>query len=78
MAITYGELKKRILLKIDEYEAGAEQMTEDEDIIIKMPEAVNEAVRFVFYGKSHNKTWKVEQGTPINALEPKKDTDQKL
>ncbi len=68
MSITYGELKKRILLKIDEYdiEAGG---TDDEDIIVKMPHAVNEAIRFVFYGKSHNKTWEVKQGTPINALE---------
>lgn len=74
MSITYGELKKRILLKIDEYdlEMGG---TDDEDIIAKMPHAVNEAIRFVFYGKSHNKTWEVKQGTPINALE---EYDQKL
>ena len=32
MPITYGELKKRILLKIDEFEADAEGMTDDEDI----------------------------------------------
>ena len=78
MAIKYGELKKRILLKIDEYEADADGMTDDEDIINKMPYAVNEAVRFVFYSKSHNTTWEVEQGTTINALEPKTATDQKL
>jgi len=70
MAITYGELKKRILLKIDEYEADSERMTEDEDILARMPDVVNEAIRFVFYGKSHNKTWDVEQGASINALEP--------
>ena len=78
MAITYGELKKRILLKIDEYEADADAMTSDEDIITRMPDVVNEAVRFVFYGKSHNKTWNVKQGTPINALEKKRnDPDYK-
>lgn len=73
MAITYGELKKRILLKIDEYEADIEGWTDDEDIINKMPEAVNEAVRYVFYGKSHNKEWEVFQGTSINALEKDKN-----
>ena len=78
MAITYGDLKKRILLKIDEYEADADAMTSDEDIITRMPDVVNEAVRFVFYGKSHNKTWNVKQGTPINALEKKRnDPDYK-
>lgn len=74
MAITYGELKKRILLKIDEYEADAEEMTTDEDIIARMPDVVNESIRFVFYGKSDNQTWNVMQGTSINALE-KKETD---
>lgn len=78
MAITYGELKKRILIKIDEYEADVEGFTDDEDIIAKMPDAVNEAVRYVFYGKSHNKDWEVEQGSSINALEPADKDDRKL
>jgi len=78
MPITYGELKKRILLKIDEFEADAEGMTDDEDIIARMPDVVNEAIRFVFYGKSHNQTWEVMQGTSINALEPKLPEDKKL
>lgn len=78
MSITYGELKKRILKKIDEYEADVEGWTDDEDIINRMPDAVNEAVRYVFYGKSHNKEWEVEQGTSINALEPKLPEDKKL
>lgn len=80
MSITYKELKKRILLKIDEYEADVDQMTEDEDIIVKMPDAVNEAIRFVFYGKSQLKTWNVEQGASFNALEsnPSDPDTQKL
>lgn len=78
MAIPYGELKKRILLKIDEYEAEAEGMTEDEDIIARMPDVINESVRFVFYSKSHNKTWNVKQGAPINALEPVSEDSTEL
>ena len=78
MSITYGELKKRILKKIDEYEADVEGWTDDEDLINKMPDAVNEAIRFVFYAKGHEKTWNVKQGTPINALERKRsDPDYK-
>ena len=78
MAIKYGELKKRILKKIDEYEADVDGWTDDEDIINKMPDAVNEAVRFVFYAKGHNTEWNVTQGFPVNALEkPENDPDYK-
>lgn len=73
MAITYGELKKLILMKIDEYEADAEGMTDDEDIIARMPDVINESIRFVFYGKGHNQTWEVFQGVSINALEKQKN-----
>lgn len=73
MAITYGELKKIILLKIDEYEADADAMTTDDDIIARMPDVINEAIRFVFYGKGHNQTWNVMQGVSVNALEREKN-----
>jgi len=67
----YGELKKNILLKLDEYEPNSPNMTDDEDIAAKLPYVVNEAVRFAFYGKSYKRTWQVVQGEPFNAINEK-------
>jgi len=72
--MTYYELRKNILLKLDEYDSDfdkAEQhylMTDDTDILTKMPYAINEAIRFAFYGKNYKEKWHITQGFSFNAL----------
>lgn len=64
----YGEIKKNILLKLDEYDNTIPEMTDDEDLVIKLPYAINEAINFAFYGKSLKRSWTVSQGEPFNIL----------
>jgi len=66
--MTYKELKKAILLKIDEYDSTLENMTDDEDILNKLPFVINEAIRFAFYGKQIKEKWHIHQGESFNAL----------
>jgi len=66
--MTYGDLKKAVLLKIDEYDGSLAQMTDDEDTLNKLPLAINEAIRFAFYGKQVKEKWHVHQGESFNAL----------
>jgi len=66
--MTYKELKKAILLKIDEYDSTLAEMTDDEDTLNKLPLVINEAIRFAFYGKQIKEKWHVHQGESFNAL----------
>lgn len=63
----YGEIKKQILLKLDEYN-GTDNMTDDADLLLKLPYAINEAVRFASYGKNTKHTWHITQGEKLNLL----------
>ena len=67
--MTYKEYKKQILLKLDEYEAENPKMTDDSDLLEKIPYAINEAVRFASYGKNTKHNWNVIQGEKFNLLE---------
>lgn len=60
------EFKKNIFKKIDEYSDAEPWFTDDEDLQAKFTDAFNEAVRFVFYGKSNKKSWNVFQETDLN------------
>ena len=71
--MTYGEYKKIVYQKTDNYEANnTVDFTDDEDLKARFPHAFNEATRFVFYGKNIKRTWHVYQGKSFNIL---KDTE---
>lgn len=70
----YGEYKKIVYQKIDEYEStNTTDYTDDEDLQARFPHAFNEATRFVFYGKNIKRTWHVYQGKPFNQLTETED-----
>ena len=60
------EFKKNIFKKIDEYSEVEPWFTDDEDLQAKFTDAFNEAVRFVFYGKSNKKIWNIFQEPDLN------------
>lgn len=66
--MTYGEYKKYILMKMDEYDSASKKMTASEDILQKLPFALSEAMRFVFYGKNIKKLWHINQGEDFNLI----------
>lgn len=68
-----GEFKKSVFLKIDEYVNTEPWFTDDEDLRDKFATAFNEAVRFVFYGKSDKRVWSVFQDKSLNLFENEKE-----
>ena len=69
-----GEFKKRIFLAIDEYDDGNSTWhTDDDDLINRFSSAFNEALRFVFYGKSEKQKWNIYQESMLNLVENTKE-----
>jgi hypothetical protein len=49
-------------------EALAPNYTDDEEFLARFPDALDEAVKFVFYGKSEYRTWHILHGKPVNGI----------
>ena len=75
--MTYGEYKKYILMKLDEYSGDLAEMTDDSELAEKLPYAINEAMRFVFYGKNITRLWHFVQGESFNAVKPQCVTEHR-
>ncbi|MEG0630805.1 MAG: hypothetical protein RR459_07785, partial [Christensenellaceae bacterium] len=62
------DLKKQITMKLDEFANIEPNFTEDNDIALRLPYAINEAIRFAFLGKSLKKKWEISQADTFNLL----------
>lgn len=73
MALTLLEYKKKIYKQLGKYDASLAAFTDDEDLLARINDIVDKAVKFVFLGKSVPRAWKIVHGRPLNMIAQQDD-----
>jgi hypothetical protein len=66
--LTLGEYKDKIYKQLDIYDGSLTHNTDDEDVLARINDVIDKAVKFCFYGKSDTQVWNIVQGKTANAI----------
>jgi hypothetical protein len=66
--MTLLDFKKKIYKQMNIYDSSLAAFTDDEDVLARINDVINEAVRFVFLGKGIPQTVEIVHGKPVNKI----------
>lgn len=66
--LTLGEIKVKVLKKLNDFDPAIANYTDDTDLLARFNDAIDEAVKFAFYGKSETEIWHILHGKSANAI----------